>query len=207
MVLYVSCRHFSLKGSLPKTRMYLSYDTLLSCWICYHTEYVFIYRIIKIISSAFVLSCITQLLFVVLYSLRPSDAYKRRYSNHHWFRKWLVAWSAPSHYLKQCSNIVNWALWNKLQRNFIRNSYIYIHENAFENVVWKMAAILPRPRCVEMNLCFWSSNATDAILDIKWDFECHIIEQWQKNRTYIRSCTKTLLFILQTHIITAIVMK
>ena len=52
MVLYVSCRHFSFKGSLPKTRMYLSYDKLLSCWIFYHTEYVFIYRIIKIISSA-----------------------------------------------------------------------------------------------------------------------------------------------------------
>ena len=26
----------------------------------------------------------------------------------HWFRQWLVAWSAPSHYLKQWWNIINW---------------------------------------------------------------------------------------------------
>ena len=30
-----------------------------------------------------------------------------------------------------------------------RNSYIFIQENAFENVVWKMAAILSRPQCVK----------------------------------------------------------
>ena len=30
-----------------------------------------------------------------------------------------------------------------------RNSYIFIQENAFQNVVWKMAAILSRPRCVK----------------------------------------------------------
>ena len=30
----------------------------------------------------------------------------------------------------------------------IENSYIFIDENAFENVVWKMAAILSRPQCV-----------------------------------------------------------
>ena len=43
-------------------------------------------------------------------SLRPSDAYMRRYPNHHWFKLWLVAWTAPSHYLNQCWNIVNWTL-------------------------------------------------------------------------------------------------
>ena len=31
----------------------------------------------------------------------------------------------------------------------IRNSYIFIQENAIEDVVWKMAAILSRPRCVK----------------------------------------------------------
>ena len=36
----------------------------------------------------------------------------------HWFRKWLVTYSAPSHYLNQCWVIVNWTLRNKLQRNF-----------------------------------------------------------------------------------------
>ena len=54
----------------------------------------------------------------------------------------------PSHYLKQCWNIVNWTSPNKLQWNVNRNSYIFIPENPFQNVVWKMAAILSRPQCV-----------------------------------------------------------
>ena len=37
---------------------------------------------------------------------------------------------------------------NKIQWNLIRNSYVFIHENAFENVVCEMAAILSRPQCV-----------------------------------------------------------
>ena len=68
---------------------------------------------------------------------------------HHCFRQWLGACSAPSHYLNQCWNIVNWTLRNKLQWNLNRNSIIFIQENAFENVVWKMAAILTRPQCVK----------------------------------------------------------
>ena len=54
---------------------------------------------------------------------------------------WLVAWTAPSHYLNQCWNIVNWTLGNKLRENFNRNSNIFIQENAFENVVCEMASI------------------------------------------------------------------
>ena len=82
-------------------------------------------------------------------SLRPSYAYMRRQTNHHWFRWWLVAWTAPSHYLNQCWNIINWTLGNKLQWNFNQNSYIFIHENALKTVVWKKAAILSRPQCVK----------------------------------------------------------
>ena len=37
---------------------------------------------------------------------------------------------------------------NKFQRNLNRNSYIFIQENQIEKVVWKMAAILSRPQCV-----------------------------------------------------------
>ena len=54
----------------------------------------------------------------------------------------IVAWSAPNHYLNQCWNIVNWTLRNKLQLDFDQNSYIFIQENAFENVVCETAAIL-----------------------------------------------------------------
>ena len=41
-----------------------------------------------------------------------------------------------------------WTLVNKLQWNVDKNLCIFIQENAFENVVWKMAAILPRPQWV-----------------------------------------------------------
>ena len=55
----------------------------------------------------------------------------------------------PSHYLNQCWNIINWIPRNKLQLNLNRNLYIFIQENAFENVIWKMAAILVQPQCVK----------------------------------------------------------
>ena len=31
-----------------------------------------------------------------------------------------------------------------------QNTYIFIRENTFENIVWKMAAILSRPPCVNL---------------------------------------------------------
>ena len=45
---------------------------------------------------------------------------------------------------------------NKFQWNFNRNSYIFIQENAFKDVVCEKAAILSRPQCVkrEPNLDF-----------------------------------------------------
>ena len=33
-------------------------------------------------------------------------------------------------------------------KSFKRNSYIFIQENAFENVIWEMAALLSQPQCV-----------------------------------------------------------
>ena len=38
--------------------------------------------------------------------------------------------------------------YEKTWLKFDQNSYIFIHENAFANVVWEMAAILSRPQCV-----------------------------------------------------------
>ena len=67
----------------------------------------------------------------------------------HWLRLWLVACSAPSHYLNQCWLIVIWTLRNKLLWNLNRNTKFFLHENAFENVVWEMAAILARGRGVK----------------------------------------------------------
>ena len=65
-------------------------------------------------------------------------------SGQHWFRKWLIAYSAPSHFLNQCWVIVKWTLRNKLQWNFAQNTKLFIHENASENTVCDMAVILSR---------------------------------------------------------------
>ena len=67
----------------------------------------------------------------------------------HWFRGWLAAYSAPSHYLNQCRLIVNWILRNKLQGNLNQNTKFFIHENASENFVCKIAAIFSRGRGVD----------------------------------------------------------
>ena len=76
-------------------------------------------------------------------SMKPSDA-----TNHHFFRQQPVFWPAPSLYLNQCWSIINWNIGNKFKWNLNRNSYIFIQENAFEYIVWKMATILYRPQCV-----------------------------------------------------------
>ena len=39
-------------------------------------------------------------------------------SHQNCFRKWLGAYTAPSHYLNQCLVIVDWTIRNKFQRNF-----------------------------------------------------------------------------------------
>ena len=76
---------------------------------------------------------------ICINSMRPSDAYMHLIGS--------IVWTAPSHYLNHCWNIVNWTLGNKLQWNFNRNSNIFIQENAFENVVCKMASI-----CLGLNV-------------------------------------------------------
>ena len=53
----------------------------------------------------------------------------------------------PSHYLNQCWNIVN-----STRCKFNRNSCIFIQENAFENVVCKIATTLSRSQCINIYL-------------------------------------------------------
>ena len=68
----------------------------------------------------------------------------------YWFRLWLVPCTAPSHYLNQCSLIVNRTLRKKLQWNSNRNTKPFMHENASEGVVCEMAAILSREKWVNL---------------------------------------------------------
>ena len=88
-------------------------------------------------------------------SLRPSDSYLRQLSDHHCFRWRLVAWSAPSHYLNQCWNIVNWTLGNQLQCNCNPNSNIFIQENAFKNVGCEMAFICLGLNVLKMHIFYF----------------------------------------------------
>ena len=55
--------------------------------------------------------------------------------NHHWFRKWLVACSAPSHYRNTCCIIVNWTLGDEFRRNFIQNWKV-----AIKKMKWKISS-------------------------------------------------------------------
>ena len=51
----------------------------------------------------------------------------------HWFRKWLVTYSTPSHYLNHCIDVINWTLGNKLQWKSNQNKK-YFHS---EKCIWK----------------------------------------------------------------------
>ena len=64
--------------------------------------------------------CFAQLWCQHIWYINPSPIVRNlclSESDQHWFRKWLVAYSAPSHYPNQSWVIVNWALTNKIQSN------------------------------------------------------------------------------------------
>ena len=106
-----------------------------------------------------------------LKSLRLSEAYIRCETNHHWFRLWLVAWLALSHYLNQWWDIVISKIWNKFQWNVKQNSYIFIPEN----VVWNMAAILSWPQWCLIGL--WNSSRVSVSIEC-WQEIVHCLQRW-----------------------------
>ena len=55
---------------------------------------------------------------------------------------------------------INWTLRNKLQWNFDRNSYIFIEENTFENVVREMSTLLSRPQNEATQNTWWALQTT-----------------------------------------------
>ena len=59
--------------------------------------------------------------------------------------------------------LLNWTLGKKLNRNL----NIFIQENGFENVVWKMSAILSQPQCVKFWVLF-SLNDVTHVLNQNW---------------------------------------
>ena len=64
----------------------------------------------------------------------------------------IMACRLASNYLNQCCNIVNQTLGNKLRWNLNRNLYIFIQENAFENI-WKW-----QPYCLGLNVLIMNQH-------------------------------------------------
>ena len=74
----------------------------------------------------------------------------------------VVACMAPSHYLNQHWVIFYWTLRNKLQWNCNQSLKLFIRENASENIICELVAILSRGR--------WVKETVQATAG---DFRCH----------------------------------
>ena len=86
-------------------------------------------------------------------------------SGQHWFRWWLVAYSAPSHYLNQRWVMDNWTIRNKLQWNFNQNTKFFVHKSASENIVCEWAAFLSWGRWVNSLWPSDPSNGSTWVID------------------------------------------
>ena len=84
--------------------------------------------------------------------ISPSAAYMRQWIGSALVQVMVVAYSTPSHYLNQYWVIVNWTLRNKLQWLSNQNIKLFIHENASQNIVCEIAAILSRGIWAEMGM-------------------------------------------------------
>ena len=115
-------------------------------------------------------------------------------SGQHWFRKWLVAYSAPNHHLNQRWVIGNWAIRNKLQWNFNQNTKLFINENASENIVCEMAAILSggdelNRMCITCTPIDWHQVCLEfSVLSVRWfshDGRCANCKKWCRGFTRV----------------------
>ena len=97
--------------------------------------------------------------------------------SHHWFRYWLFANTAPSHYLNQCWNIVNWTLRNRLIWKLNRNWYILNSRKC----IWK-CRLENGGHFVSASMCFNSARHGDAythqwtgssLLQLRVNNRCH----------------------------------
>ena len=75
---------------------------------------------------------------------------------HHWFIYWLVACSAPSHYLNQWSFLVNWTLWTKF-------SGIFTETKTFSLAKLHLKYRLPKWRPCSLGLNVLSSSQNKVL--------------------------------------------
>ena len=67
----------------------------------------------------------------------------------------------PSFYINQCWHIVTWTFKNEFRWNLNQNTTIYIQENEFGNIVYKMAANLCMPQCDNDCMLIYLSDVTE----------------------------------------------
>ena len=63
-------------------------------------------------------------------------------------------------YLNKSWNIINWNLRNKVKWNLKQNSYIFIQEDAHDNIVCELVSILFWPQCVKISYTSWYQVST-----------------------------------------------
>ena len=85
--------------------------------------------------------CSLLLSLLAVNSLRPSDAYMRLEISPHWFDNGLSPGRCRAIIWTNAGILLIWPLGTNFNEIFYQNSYIFIQENPFENVVWKMACI------------------------------------------------------------------
>ena len=89
--------------------------------------------------------------------------------------------------MNQCWNIVNWIIKNKFQWILNLNLYIFIQENAFKNVICKMAAILSRFQYVNSLTLLWQSviqgsKAGSRATIVRQKLDHHEVSIWHKRQ-------------------------
>ena len=78
------------------------------------------------------------------FTLTYLPAYMRQ-----WIGSALIKIMAPSHYLNQCWDIVNWTLRNKVQWNFNQNTNIFVSRKCiWKYRVWNGSHFVRQPFCV-----------------------------------------------------------
>ena len=90
--------------------------------------------------------------------VKPIEAEWRIYGSLNWqpLVQWLVAWLAPSHYLNQCWDIVNWT-----QGTNFTDIFIKIHMFSSKKMHFNH-----RPFCLGLNVLRWPSSSNHSWPDI-----------------------------------------
>ena len=110
-------------------------------------------------------------------SLRPRDTYMGQWTRPPLFQIMACRLVGAKPLSVPMLKFVNWTLGNKFKWNINRNLYISIQENTFENVAWKMAAILSRPQCVNG----YMTRDTGILESMYYQVTSHCLKQHYHN--------------------------